>query len=306
MAMVPPPAGASAASAFSRTLRTTTSSASGSLSTCSSGAMLASRCRPAPGARAPRAARTTRATAPASCRGSDLKSTRPRSRRALSRICVTMSSMRARSASMRSMSTLRLLRRRRAQRQRLERELQARERGLELMATPARGSCPAPPARAPRRAARARSPRCRARVRAGRTRPPRRTGAVRLRSSFAQRLRRPAGASAAAPSVTVICGSSCSHRAAAGAGIEQRLRGAQPVRRRRCARRCTFSTRVVALVEEPPADLHDRHQHQRERGELEDARLAFMPCAARVLAQRLREAAAGPRCVWASDRKQAS
>ena len=103
MAISPPPAPSTAASEFSSTLRTTTSSASGSLRTYRPGSielammMLEARARSS-------SCVTTRVTAERSSSGSDLKSTRPRSRRTLSRIWVTIASMRARSASMRSMS----------------------------------------------------------------------------------------------------------------------------------------------------------------------------------------------------------
>ena len=62
--------------------------------------------------------------------------------------------------------------------------------------------------------------------------------------------------------------------------------------------------RVVALVEEPPADLHDRHQHQRQRRQLKD------PARLHASAARVSASATANCCrsalVWASDRKQAS
>ena len=101
--MLPPPTGVTAAIAFSRRLRTTTSSASGSVSTYRPRAISAEIVIRSLAARSSNCA-TTRATAPPSSSGSRRRSTRPRSRRTLSRICVTMASMRARSDSMRSMS----------------------------------------------------------------------------------------------------------------------------------------------------------------------------------------------------------
>ena len=62
------------------------------------------------------------------------------------------------------------------------------------------------------------------------------------------------------------------HARGGGAGIEQRLRGDHLLARKpRCNAR-TFSMAQAMLVEEPPADLHRRHHHQRERGELKYAR----------------------------------
>src|SRR5205807_769592 len=79
------PCGVTAERAFSRMLRTTTSSASGSLTTLSPGSMSQEIAMRSWRARSSRCAMTRVTAAPRSS-GSDLKSTRPRSRRALSRI----------------------------------------------------------------------------------------------------------------------------------------------------------------------------------------------------------------------------
>ena len=190
---------------------------------------------------------------------------------------------------------------------RLERELQAGERGLELV----RDECEEAVlllehARLGAQRARDHGD-ARRRAPAGRSCPPRRTGwsggAPRSISACLDR----ADASAARPRVTAMSGSSsctrarsCRHRAAPA-----RRRSA---RRRRARARRTFSTRVGVLVVEPPAHLHRGHHDQRERGELEDAGGFHRQSAATVASDSrsawAKRARSAPPC--ASDRKQAS
>ena len=196
----------------------------------------------------------------------------------------------------------RLLGRRGAQRQRLQRQLQACERGLELVTHErekavlflehvrlgAQRAGDHRDAKAERQEKEGTLPG----VLAAR-------GCAALASSAVLT----SGAMRARPSATTIFGSSCVTRG-----------GLVPASSSACAAAAcsAYAPRVAAtrgggesaLIEQPPADLHHRHQHQREGRQLKDARrfhARAVKDSRRACAKRSRSAR-----VCASDKKHAS
>jgi len=93
------------------------------------------------------------------------------------------------------------------------------------------------------------------------------------------------------------------HALRAHSGIEQCLRGRRLLGIR-AAHHAHFLHRLLALIEDPPADLHYRHRHQQQRSQLKDARRLHARAASAsrsACAQRVRSA-----LLCASDRKQVS